>query len=82
MQHLIQSSIIKQKRLVPVPGGQEVAPTESSAIKKAEAMAKRIPGTAAIRIMADDETQELESATILGQFGEVPKNFADRLAAV
>ncbi|GEP12421.1 hypothetical protein [Methylobacterium gnaphalii] len=74
---IVQSFVIKRKRLV--PGGQEMAPTESGAIKKAEAMAKRIPGTAAIRIMADDETGELESATILGQFGEVPDDFAESL---
>ncbi len=33
----------------------------------------------AIRIVADDETGELENATILGQFGEVPDDFAESL---
>ena len=75
---VVQSFIIKRKRLI--PGDRELAPTESGALKKAEAMAKRIPGTAAIRVMADDETGELESATILGQFGEVPEDFAESLA--
>ncbi|GEP00604.1 hypothetical protein [Methylobacterium haplocladii] len=75
--HLVQSFVIKRKRLV--PGDQQLAPTESGALKRAEAMAGRIPGTAAIRIMADDETGELESATILGQFGQVPDDFAEQL---
>lgn len=35
----------------------------------------RVPGTAALRIVADDETSELESATIVGQFGKVPDDF-------
>ena len=39
------------------------------------------PGTAALRIVADDETGELESATILGRFGEVPDDFAESLQA-
>ena len=38
-----------------------------------------VPGTAALKIIADDETGELESVTILGQFGEVPENFAESL---
>ena len=37
------------------------------------------PGTAALEIVADDETGELESATILGQFGEIPDDFAESL---
>lgn len=44
-------------------------------------MAARMPGTAALQIVADDETGELESATILGQFGEVPDDFAESLQA-
>lgn len=46
-------------------------------MKKAEAMASRMPGAAALKIVADDETGELESATILGQRGEVPADFAE-----
>jgi hypothetical protein len=42
-----------------------------------EAIAIRMPGTAVLRIVADGETGELESATILGQFGEVPEDFAE-----
>jgi hypothetical protein len=74
---LVQTFVIKRKRLV--PGDREVAPTESGALKKAEAMAGRLPGTAAIRVVADDETGELESATILGWFGEIPDDFAESL---
>ncbi|KQP67648.1 hypothetical protein [Methylobacterium sp. Leaf112] len=74
---LVQTFTIKRKRLV--PGDREVSATESGALKKAEAMAGRMPGTAAIRVVADDETGELEAATILGQFGEVPEDFAEGL---
>ena len=51
---LVQTFVIKRKRLV--PGDREVSPTESGALKKAEAMAGRMPGTAAIKVVADDET--------------------------
>ena len=53
----------------------------SGALKRAEAMAERMPGTTVLQIVADDETGELESATILGQFGEVPDDFAESLQA-
>ncbi|MEN3228294.1 hypothetical protein PUR21_11700 [Methylorubrum rhodesianum] len=45
-----------------------LSPMSSSALKRAEAMAVRMPGTAAIQIVAD-ETGELESAMILDQYG-------------
>lgn len=74
---LVQTFDIKRKRLV--PGQRDVTPTESGALKKAEAMARRLPGTEALKIMADDETGELESAAILGIFGQVPEDFAEQL---
>ncbi|MCJ2106473.1 hypothetical protein MKK70_14000 [Methylobacterium sp. E-041] len=74
---VVQTFIVKRKRLV--PGDREVAPTESGALKKAEAMSGRMPGTAALKVVADDETGELESATILASFGEVPEDFAGSL---
>lgn len=73
----VQTFELKRKRLV--PGQREIAPTESGALKKAEAMAGRLPGTAALKIVADDETGELESAAILGAFGQVPDDFAEQL---
>lgn len=42
-------------------------------------MADRMPGTAAIKFIADDETGELERATILGHFGGIPDNFGESL---
>ena len=42
-------------------------------------MAGRLPGTAAIKVVADDETGELEAATILGHVGEIPDDFAENL---
>ena len=75
--HLIQTFVLTRKRLS--PGEQIPAATASGALKRAEAMASRTPGTAALSIVADDETGELESATILGRFGEVPDDFAESL---
>lgn len=66
-----------RKRLV--PGDREVAHTESRALKKAEAMAARIPGAAALKVAADDETGEMKGVTILGQRGEAPDDFAESL---
>ncbi|KAB7782189.1 hypothetical protein [Methylorubrum populi] len=77
--YLVQTFVLKRKRLV--PGDRQVSTTSSAALKRAEAMAARMPGTAALQIVADDETGELESATILGQFGEVPDDFAESLQA-
>ena len=42
-------------------------------------MAGRLPGAAALRVVADDETGELEGMTILGRFGEVPEDPAESL---
>ena len=74
---VVQPFEIYRKRLR--PARQEAAQTESGALKKAENLAKRMPGAAAIRIVADDETGELETATILGQWGDVPDDFAETL---
>lgn len=74
---LVQTFAVKRKRLV--PGDREVAPTESGALKKAGAMSARMLGTAALKVVADDETGELEGVTILGQWGEVPDGFAESL---
>lgn len=74
---LVQTFVIKRKRLT--PGDREIVITEFGAMKKAEAMAGRMSGTAAVRVVADDETGELEGVTILGQFGEIPDDFAESL---
>lgn len=75
--YLVQTFDLKRKRLV--PGQRDVAPRESGALKRAEAMARRLPGTVALKIDADDETGELDTATILGKFGQVPDDFAKQL---
>jgi hypothetical protein len=36
-----------------------------------------MPGAAAIKIVADDETGELGTAVVLGQWGDVPDDFAE-----
>ncbi|MGX9981064.1 hypothetical protein ACN9MF_12755 [Methylobacterium fujisawaense] len=38
-----------------------------------------MPGAAALKMVADDETGELEGVTILGQWGEIPDDFAESL---
>ncbi|ACK81251.1 hypothetical protein [Methylorubrum extorquens] len=76
---LVQTFVLKRKRLI--PDDRQVSPTSSGAMKRAEAMATRMPGTAALQIVADDETGELESATIIGQYGDVPDDFAESLKA-
>lgn len=75
--YVVQPFELHRKRLR--PARQEAAQTESGALKKAENLAKRMPGAAGLRIVADDETGELESATILEAFGEVPDDFAESL---
>ena len=67
----------KRGRLVPTT--REVSPTEAGALRKAEAVAGRKPGAAAVRIVADDDTGDVESATVLQTFGEVPDDFAESL---
>lgn len=74
---IVQAFERKRGRLV--PGSKEVAPTVNGAKKRAEALANRVPGAAAISVTADDETGELASAEILATFGEVPDDFADSL---
>lgn len=75
--YVVQTFVLKRKRLV--PGAREVALTDYGAMKKAEAVAQRVPGVAALKIVADDDTGELESAEVLGKFGDVPDDFEDEL---
>ncbi|WP_375458407.1 hypothetical protein [uncultured Enterovirga sp.] len=74
---VVQGFELKRKRLV--PGQRDVAPTQGGALKRAEALATRLPGAAALCIVADEETGELFTATILGTFGEIPEGFAESL---
>ncbi|WP_407530283.1 hypothetical protein [Methylobacterium oryzisoli] len=61
------------------PSQWDLAPTESRALKRAEAIAGRMQRSAALRIVADDETEEPESAALLGQLGEVPDDSTENL---
>jgi len=74
---VVQPFELHRKRLR--PGRQEPASTESGALKKPENLAKRMPGAVALKVVADDETGELEGVTILGQWGEIPDDFAESL---
>ncbi|MFE1598161.1 hypothetical protein [Methylobacterium sp. ID0610] len=75
---VVQTFEIHRKKLR--PGTRDVAPTESGALKRAEAIAARMPGAAALKIVADDETGELDVVSILGRFGEIPEDFAEQIA--
>lgn len=57
---------------------RNVAQNESHALQQAEAIARRLPGAAAIRYVVQDGGPEM--ATILGAFGDVPDALADGLA--
>lgn len=75
----VQAFAMKRGRLV--PGEKAVAPTGAGALKRAEALATRSPGAAAVSIVADPETGEVQKAEILGTFGQVPEDFAESLTA-
>lgn len=74
---IVQAFEMKRGRLV--PGQKEVAPTEGGAVKRAKAWSTRMPGAAAVCVVADDETGELASATIVEQFGQMSDDFAEGL---
>lgn len=74
---VVQAFVMKRGRLV--PGTKDVAPSQNGALKRAESLAARMPGSAAICVVADDETGEVSSVGILGTFGQVPDDFADNL---
>ena len=38
-----------------------------------------MPGAAAIKVVADNETGEVATIEVLGEFGEVPEDFRDGL---
>lgn len=61
------------------PGKRDLAPSESGAIKKAEAWASREKGVAAIKVIADDETGEVSDAVVLATHGQVPDDFLDQI---
>lgn len=61
------------------PGKREEAPTVNGAIKKAEAWAAREKGVAAVQVVADDETGEVASATLLAQHGTIPDDLIEQI---
>jgi hypothetical protein len=75
--YIVQAFEKRRGRLV--PGARDVAPSENGALKRAEALAARVPGSAAISVVADAETGEVASVTIIQTFGEVPEDFAESL---
>ena len=58
-----------------VPIEPRAAASEGDALRQAEAIARRLSGAAALKLVAQDGP-----ATILGAFGDVPDDFAEGLA--
>jgi hypothetical protein len=67
----------KQVEVTRSLGHIEVGPADIGALKKVGTMAVRMPGKAVIKVAANDEMGKLVAATILGQFDEVPEDFAE-----
>lgn len=76
--YLVQAFVMKRGGVI-APGKQEASPSESGAIKRAEAWSTREIGAAALKIVADDETGEVSEAKILTQHGKVPEDFVDQV---
>ena len=55
------------------------AQSEIGAPKKAEALAARLPGAAALKSLPTMRAVRLEGVTILGQLGNIPDDFAKTL---
>lgn len=53
------------------------APSESLALRQAEALAARLAGAVALKLVSDAQG---ESSTVLGAFGDVPDDMSDGLA--
>ena len=51
------------------------------AIKKADARSTREKGVAALQVVADDETGEIASATVLASHGVVPDDLVEQIKA-
>lgn len=76
--YVVQAFVMKRGGVI-APGKSETSPSESGALKRAEAWATREIGSAALKIVADDETGEVSEATVLAQHGNVPEDFADQV---
>ena len=74
---VVMSFVMKRGRLA--PGAKDIAPSSSGAVKRAEAQAARNAGSAALRIVADDESGEVEEAEILASFGQVPDDLWEQI---
>ncbi|MGU3560228.1 hypothetical protein [Methylobacterium radiotolerans] len=74
---VVQFFEVHRKRLRPTR--QVPAQTESGELKKAENLAKRMPGAAALKVVTDDETGELKDVPNLGRWGEIPDDCAESL---
>ena len=74
---VVMSFVMKRGQLA--PGQKDAAPSASGAVKRAEAQAVRNQGAAALRIVADEDTGEVEQAEILASFGRVPDDLLDQI---
>ena len=74
---VVMSFVMKRGRRS--PGAKDVAPSSSGAVKRAEAQAARNAGTAALRIVADEESGEVEDAEILATLGQVREDLLEQI---
>jgi hypothetical protein len=75
--YLVQTFEIHRKRLVPTI--RTVVKSQLQAERMAENTAQSKSGAAAIEVLADDETGEVDNIRIIATFGEVPEDFAELL---
>ncbi|WP_457091414.1 hypothetical protein [Microvirga sp. P5_D2] len=75
--YIVQTFEIHRKRLVPTVRAQ--FKTEQQAIRSAESTAQRKTGSAAMKVIADDETGEMSSIEVIAKYGEVPDDFEELL---
>lgn len=73
--YLVQAFEHVDGRLVPTL--RRDAPSEGLALRQAEALAGRLPGAAALKLVSHGTA---ETTTILGAFGDVPDDLSDGLA--
>lgn len=76
---IIQEFATRRKRLV--PGTATKAMTRHHALRDGERIAGRAEGVAVIHVVADDETGETSSISVLARHGMIPDEFEEQVRA-
>ncbi|RDJ21072.1 hypothetical protein DWF00_07580 [Bosea caraganae] len=64
------------------PGQRVPAKTKHHALADGERMARTAEGVAVIHVVADDETGEASSITVLARHGAIPEEFEEQIRAL